>query len=245
MKKLIVSVVAFCLLLSCQKDISSTAPLDTATASNASVFKNASQQLQPLIAQWTEWIYGNPVSTSPIYDPSGAWQDLNQPNGSGVFLLAGGGTGDPYNRTITISKSRYQSMLVPLVTLAAWYDLCHPGFEPRKNQSPENFFKKLMNDVFNGNKNELTLTLDGKSLLSTNQTGERANSGVIQFGIDPSWDGGCSSPTTFYTDGFWYLLDLITLAIGEHELVIGGNGTIKEFDFAFSNIVHYTINVVP
>lgn len=248
MKKILFVAITTLILTSCKKENipSDLTPAnsDASAAHKSSAKKEVKFQFPTLIRDWTRWIYANGREISPLNDEDGSRQAAFQPYQNGIFFLAGGGTAANYNREITISLSQYQYIFVPLINLTAWYDECDPDFAPRKNQTAENFFKKIVNDAFNGNKNQLTLLWDGSSRLSTNQISLRSNSGVFSFNIHPSWNGECisPSPSTFYTDGFW---DLIKLSLGNHTLVIGGSATIKKFDAAFSNSVTYTIHVVP
>lgn len=249
MKKFLQLSAVVILFAHCQKEVDTTQtrPLITDLTSAAKTTASEKQNnsiLQSLIRQWTEWVYTQNAATSPVYDPDGSWQSQSQPSASGVFMLAGSSSTEPTNRSLTISLRQYQYIFVPLVNLSAWYDACDPSFGPKDHQSPENFFKKIMNDAFNGNKNELTLLWDNTSLLSTNQISLRNNSGAWDFPIDPSWNGGCTAAgsSTFYSDGFWAM---IPLTLGTHTLTGGGSFAIKKFSFDFSNQVTYTIQVVP
>jgi hypothetical protein len=244
MKKIILYASALLFFASCQKEMATNQ--DPQTVSNASVAdrnaRKANTELQTYIQAWMRWILARPAAVAPFTDPDGSLQSLDQPYSSGVFMLAGGSGPDPVNRTVTISLSQYQTLFVPLVNIFAFSDVCDPSFAPKGGQNPEAFFKSLLTEAFNGPK-ELTLLWDNTSILSTKQKDLRANSGVFSFTVDPSWNNGCIAPTsTHYTDGYWAL---IPLTLGEHQLVIGGNFNLRRMKWEFSNLVYYTINVIP
>jgi hypothetical protein len=246
MKKLIFIASVALFFASCQKEMSTKQDAVASSNKNSLVRstneRKTSPALQSLTQDWMKWVFSRPVSVSPFSDNDGSLQSLGQPYQSGVFMLAGGSGPDLISRTVTISLSQYQSVFVPLVNIYNYFDDCDRSFAPKNGQNPLAYNQSLINEAFNGPR-ELTLLWDGVSLLSTKQKDQRANSGIFDFTIDPSWHDGCFAPTTtFYVDGYWAL---IPLTIGTHQLIVGGDFNLRKLKWEFSNLVYYTINVVP
>jgi hypothetical protein len=246
MKKLLFAASLVFFLQSCQKEIATKQETESTTVmadASPSTARKTSSEFQTYIRKWIEWIFTRDISLAPYNDPDGSLQYLGQPYSSGVFMLAGGSSPDPVDRTVEISLSQYQYIFVPLVNFFAFYDICDPNFAPNGGQNPAAFFNSLITKTLNGPR-ELTLLWDGNSLLSTKQKDERGSSGVWEFKIDPSWNNGCTDAvtSTFYADGYWAK---IPLTLGTHTLVVGGNLNYRHPKAEFANLVNYTINVVP
>jgi hypothetical protein len=245
MKKLLAAIAIPLLLSSCQKDVETTPPasvsLKTSGTEVNKAKKNHNADWQTLIRQWNEWAYGRDASIAPFNDPDGSLQYLAQPYAEGVFMLAGGSSEELVKRTVTIDLSQYQYVFVPLVVLTVSLNPCNPDFGPKNGQPVEAFFTSQFKSAFNGPK-ELTLQWDGTSLLSTKQKDARANSGVWTFNLHPTFSG-CATTSAVYAEGYWAK---IPLSLGTHTLTVGGNLHLKKkYDVEFSNIVEYTIVVVP
>lgn len=205
--------------------------------------KKTFSETQLLIQQMTQWAYGKPVSQWPNYDPDGHLQDLGQCSSCGVYFLAGGNFENPYyTRNVTIDLAKYQYIFTGFVSLSSWYDNCDMSTAPKNGQDPEAYFRSIFAEALNG-KRDLSLTWDGQDLLSSKQQDYRANSGVFQFAVDPSFYTGCTAETsTWYTDGYFVKLPL---TLGQHTLVIGGNFDLKKkFDISAFDLVTYHINVI-
>jgi len=248
MKKVFVVIVVVFIHLSCNKEFElkqeQSTKLSTSGAAQLKAAKQDNEELQTLVRAWAEWVYGRDFSVAPFNDPDGSLQYLDQPYSSGIFMLGGGSSEEPVNRTVTISLSKYQYVFVPLVVITITNDHCDPSFEPHGGQKPLAFYQSYIKEAFNGPK-DLTLLWDGASLLSTKQKDARVNSGVWDFSVAPSYKNGCADApalSTAYADGFWAK---IPLTLGTHTLVVGGNLTFRREKFEFANIVNYTINVVP
>ncbi len=178
---------------------------------------------------------------APFLDPDGSLQNLSQPYSQGVFMLAGGSSEDLVKRTVTINLNQYQYVFVPLVVLTVLLNECNPDFGPKGGQTLEAFFRSQFKSAFNGPQ-ELTLKLDGTSILPTKEKDARANSGVWTFAFHPSISG-CATTSAVHSEGFWAK---VPLSLGTHTLTVGGSLAVKKkYDFEFSNIVEYTIVVVP
>jgi hypothetical protein len=248
MKKLFVVIGATLVLLSCSKEAEIT-PQQSLSATSASAYRKAAkadnQEFQTLIRKWTEWAYGRPLSEAPFNDPNGSWQGIAQPYSNGIFMLAGAAVPDLIERTVTIRLSQYQYIFVPLVVVSAFGNECIPFSMPHGGQKPEAFFQSILKSGFNGPK-ELSLVWDGASLLSTKQKDTRANSGVWSVTTPPFLAEfyPCAEGTLglAYSDGYWAK---IPLTLGTHTLTVGGNFESGKLKWDFSNIVEYTIYVIP
>lgn len=247
MKKVFVVIAMIFFQLGCNKQsaLKQEQPTKLSTSSTASfkVAKQEYEQFQTLIRSWVQWVFGRDYSLAPFNDPDGSLQYLDQPYASGVFMLGGGSSEEAVTRTVTISLSSYQYIFVPLVNVTFLNDHCDPSFEPHGGQSAESFYQSLIKTAFNGPK-DLTLLWDGASLLSTKQKDARVNSGAWDISVASSYkncaDG--SPLSTAYADGFWAK---IPLTLGTHHLIVGGNVVFRRYKSEFTNIVNYTINVVP
>lgn len=246
MKKLIIVIGAAFILLSCSTESvvePQQIPGNISAKASRKTAKVDNEETQTLIRKWVEWVYGRDISVAPFLDPDGSLQYLDQPYSSGVFLLGGGSSPEPVNRTVTISLSQYQYVFVPLVVITGFYDQCDPAFDPN---NPKAYFQSQFKEAFNGPK-DLSLLWDGVSLLSTKQKDARANSGVFKFYADPSYSQGPVTPcsetaiSTAYADGFWAK---IPLTLGTHTLIVEGNLDLRRYKFEFSNIVNYTLHII-
>lgn len=238
----LLGILVMLLIASCQKSEVVPEQSENPVSSDVSnkAVRKASEELQTLIRSWAEWVYGRPFSVAPFTDPNGSLQYLDQPFPDGIFMLAGGFSPEPVNRTVTISLSEYQYVFVPLVVITVLDASCDPSFGPKGGQNPEAFFQSLIKEAFNGPK-DLSLLWDGTSLLSTKQKDRRANSGVWSFYAHPDYTGCEEGITTAYADGYWAK---IPLTLGTHTLTVGGNLDLRRFKEEFSNLVNYTIHVV-
>jgi hypothetical protein len=230
------------MIASCQKSevVPQQSSLPTSGIAPDKAARRGSEEVQTLIRKWAEWVYGRSFSVAPYNDPDGSLQYAAQPYASGIFMLAGGSSPEPVNRTVTISLSQYQYVFVGLVTITGLDGLCDPTFGPHGGQSHEAFFQSFIKEAFNGPK-DLSLLWDGASLLSTKQKDARANSGAWSFYAHPDYTGCTEGLTTAYADGYWAK---IPLTPGTHTLTVGGNLDFRRFKDEFSSIVNYTIHVV-
>ena len=250
MKKLIAIIGAAFTLLSCDKDAvvePQQSLVLTSVTADSKVAKATNQELQTLIRQLNEWIFTRDIAVAPFFDINGSLQYLDQPNESGVFMLAPGDSPLPVNRTVTISLSQYQYVFIPLVGITFIYSPCDPNSGRQGNQTLESLFISSIKEPLNGPA-ELTLKLDGVSILPKKQKDLRANSGAWSFAVHPSWTIPCDEATTTYSDGYWAKVK-VPLTIGPHTLLVGGGIEGAKLDIeekgksSFSSMVNYTLIV--
>ncbi len=204
MKKLLGAIAIPLFLSSCQKNVETTQPANLSLKASSTYVNKEVKELnadwQTLVRKWNEWAFGRDISVAPFLDPDGSLQNLSQPYSQGVFMLAGGSSEDLVKRTVTINLNQYQYVFVPLVVLTVLLNECNPDFGPKGGQTLEAFFRSQFKSAFNGPQ-ELTLKLDGTSILPTKEKDARANSGVWTFAFHPSISG-CATTSAVHSEGF-------------------------------------------
>lgn len=255
MKKALTIVFMAFIYLSCQKQIApeqrAADPFNKMAGAAASLSKQQQSEviipdaaeMQMLIRLWTVWNFAKPFAQWPSFDTDGHLQDLGQCNSCGVYMIDGGNLQQPYyTRNITIDIAKYQYLFIPLIALSGWYDDCDRSFGPKNGQNPEAFYNSEFSQAING-KRDFTLEWDGQSILPPKQNQYRANSGMFQAQIDPSYHTGCiASITNWYTDGYWVKLPI---TVGQHTLVLGGDlYWRKKMDIKAFDLVTYNITVI-
>lgn len=230
----------------CQKEIVVSEEV-TALSKESAVEQNVPSEssnatlseTQVLIRKWTEWVFTRDVSLVPWDDATGDKQYAAQPYATGIMMLAGGSSPDLVNRAITISLSQYQYIFIPVVNVLNLTNDCYLA-HPTNGNVPKGALTSPITEALNGKRN-LVVNWDGSSLLPDKLQDLRANSGLWEFTIHPSWIEGCTDTSnTFYADGFWVK---IPLTVGVHQLEVSGDLEFKRFKSDFSNHVIYTITV--
>src|SRR5258706_2058437 len=223
----------------CQKETSDTLASNQVTAASKLESSTvALSETQVLIRKWTEWIFTRDASLAPWDDATGDKQYAAQPYANGTMLLGGGSSPDLVKREITININQYQNVFLPLVDVSNIFNNCFYE-HPSNGNVPNGIISGIITEALNG-KRTLTLNWDGNSLLPGKLKDLRNNSGYWEFLPNSSWYGECTSPTTYYADGFWAK---VPLTLGVHTLEVAGDLDLRRFKSPFSDHVIYTINV--
>jgi len=251
MKKLVFSsaiylvlILFFILLNSCQKDsneslVEESFAVDQRAHANSAVFPLNSKPFGKSLSQWTEawWQYVMQFDCAeiPTNDASGSNAAMGQ-SGPVYFLV--GTSGGSANRTVTIPKSK--GILFPIITYLNDYPCPDANFQPRQDQTLEEFLKEGAKTTIDMVSN-LYVTLDGKPI--TNVYNYRVATNLFYFTgnpdlascIDPCITGLKQEATS---DGYWIMLK--PLSKGKH--ILHFQGGIPGYGFEVD--VNYTIFIL-
>lgn len=228
--------------LSPETDQNSSAKIKSVQDDVLLALRNTPAETQELIKKCNEWFFARDISEDPFDDATGAKQYLAQPYSSGTMMLASGVAPGTVYRNVSISYSQYQKAFIPLVSGSYWWDECFVT-HPANGNVPYGVMIAQWVAAFNQHNTQLTLKLDGVSILPSNLNSLRGSSGFWDFSIHPSWNAGCiASSTTFYADGYWAV---VPLSLGVHELEIFGGAYFPRYKSPFSSHVIYTLTVTP
>lgn len=245
--------VSSCILffLSCQKqelsgeqitDNNSTQASKTSGSSIGVAARPTPAATQNLIRLYTEWWIKRDISLDPFDDATGAKQYAAQPLSSGTMMLASGFGPDLQQRSVNISLSQYQKIFIGPLGLTYYDNDCNDEISPNNGNIAHGLFKSISAPAFNSHNANMTVTLDGVSLVPSNIQNARGNSGFWESYAHSSWIGCSDFSTMTYADGFYFL---VPLSLGSHTLNINASAYYPYFHFTFSNHVIYTLNIIP
>lgn len=189
--------------------------------------------------EWLRWMVGQPYSTGPVTDPTGAACAEDQ---SGKVWYLAGTDGGPAERTCEIPEGK--ALFFPLVN--AW------GIAPEELfATPEELEEALVGigEYFAANREAtctLMLTLDGEPFLETLEEHDASLWAQVldPFTVEMDADNYAGLPAGEYPiaviAGHWALLS--PLPPGEHTLVFGGAQCEGE-DISFETSVTYHLVV--
>jgi hypothetical protein len=196
---------------------------------NAAVFPPTSQPYGADMATWgeraTQWVYGQPLASSPLFDPTGANCAVGQEGPVWYVARIAGPPVFSGERSCTIPHGK--AILLYIGAAVDTYP-CPPefGFEPAPGQSLYEFLaadaKAVLDTV-----DFLEVSIDGAQLRDVMSyrfasddlftiTGDLS----LQAVLDPCITG---SPQPAVVDGFFMIVKPLTR--GEHTIVVHGTNT--------------------
>ncbi len=187
-------------------------------------------------AAWWIWQWTTPTNQHPLFDATGAWAGVNQPDAE-VFFLAGVSTVSGTNaRSVTVPEGKY--LFLPVIN--AYCDNVDV-FPPMTTEELLVCAAAQVNAT-----TELHARLDG--VVVTNLVAYRQISPVFSFVHDTaenfeSWVAGhpvVGLVDPAVADGFWLMIE--PLSPGTHVIKFGGSSG-AQFQFAIDTTD--TITVVP
>jgi hypothetical protein len=174
-------------------------------------------------AEWWKWVYAQPLSHNPVFDPTGEFCDQGQ---SGHVWFLAGNFGGTFTRTCNVPLGK--AIFFPIYNIFNDYPCPDPAFKPAPGQSLADFLTNGSGlipgarDIIDqaNPRTDFRVTVDGHQLSGFGDY--RATSSMVTFtgdtslkAFDPCITGGSQQGVS---DGYWVMLAPLTP--GRHTLRI-------------------------
>jgi hypothetical protein len=190
-------------------------------------------------AMWWQWIYGQPGSTNPLLDVTGADCAQGQDAASPVWMLVGDNGAGQIERSCTVPPGK--ALFFPLMNIAVDNAGVPPAMQLTESQLRQTAHDLLASVIVP----ELSASLDGAPFNNLGRyitgptrftydvpAGDNYYSAIGQPGVDGKVDPS-------FAAGYWLLLP--PLPTGKHDLVFGGHAKPQGNDLKFTVTYHLEI----
>jgi hypothetical protein len=171
---------------------------------------------------WWQWIWGQPGTTNPLIDTTGADCAQAQDSSASVFFLAGSSTGTA-ERTCSFSAS--QAIFFPIVN--GTFD--NAGVPAASASTPTQLQMQAQTYLDDTDTSSLALSVDGHALsdLTRGKEGPTQFSYTVPYGDNLYASFGLSGVSgtidPSFTVGYWAMLP--PLSAGSHDISFAGQVT--------------------